>query len=405
MSPFGWPPRRKGEDVHEDAPEPIPVKPKASPLLYFDFLEICGGVGAVSAAASEIRLSVAPPLDLSASQHYDLTDLRLLEWVIYMISERRFLSFLVEPPCTTFSPAAHPCLRSYKCPYGFDRENPRVLHGNCLAFRSLLLLRVGRRHGCPCGLEQPRRSKMAWLREWISLLESEGFAEAVLPACGQKEFRFLLYGLLVQEVERHCTRDHSHVRIQGKYTKDSAIYFPATGMHLALALKNAFRRAAGARDPEWTLTGLESVVSNDLVQTSAWTLVSAWSWKRSPHINVLEVSSAVQVLSKIGDSCPHSRFLSFVDSAVARGALAKGRSTSLLLQPLIRRAAVLQIAFDLYPVWPFCPTRLNVADDPTRDCPIRSPVGGSILKAVTGLALARFTALDLSGVLPIGCVC
>ena len=120
---------------------------------------------------------------------------------------------------------------------------------------------------------------------------------------------------------------------------------------------------------------------------------------------MLEVSSAVQVLSKIGDSCPHSRFLSFVDSAVARGALAKGRSTSLLLQPLIRRAAVLQIAFDLYPVWPFCPTRLNVADDPTRDCPIRSPVGGSILKAVTGLALARFTALDLSGVLPIGCVC
>jgi len=114
---------------------------------------------------------------------------------------------------------------------------------------------------------------MAWLREWISLLESEGFAEAVLPACGQKEFRFLLYGLLVQEVERHCTRDHSHVRIQGKYTKDSAIYFPATGMHLALALKNAFRRAAGARDPEWTLTELESVVSNDLVQTSRVCLV------------------------------------------------------------------------------------------------------------------------------------
>lgn len=93
------------------------MKPKASPLLHFDFVEICGGVDAVSEAARGLGLSVAPPLDLSASRHYDLTDFRLIEWIIYMIEQRRFPAFLLEPPCTTFSPAAHPCLRSYKLPY------------------------------------------------------------------------------------------------------------------------------------------------------------------------------------------------------------------------------------------------------------------------------------------------
>ena len=137
--------RHLGE-TFEEAQAPPLVKPKASPLLYFDFVEICGGVGAVSEAARGLGLSVAPPLDLTASRHYDLTDLRLLEWIIYMIEQRRFPAFLLEPPCTTFSPAAHPCLRSYKLPYGFCRENPRVIHGNTLAFRSLVLLRVGRRH-------------------------------------------------------------------------------------------------------------------------------------------------------------------------------------------------------------------------------------------------------------------
>ena len=63
---------------------------------------------------------------------------------------------------------------------------------------------------------------------------------------------------------------------------------------------------------------------------------------------------------------------------MARGALSKGRSTSVLLQPWLRRSAAFQVGFDLYPVFPFCPTRLNTADDPTRDVDLRPPVSHSI---------------------------
>lgn len=163
------------------------------------------------------------------------------------------------------------------------------------------------------------------------------------------------------------------------------------GTHLALAFRQALRRVVVADEPTWSVEGLESVVSNDVMLTAAWPKVSDWFWRRSPHINVLEVSAAVKVLEKHGLDFPHSRFVSFLDSAVARGALAKGRSTSRLLQPLLRRAAVFQVGFDLYPVWPFCPTRLNVADDPTRDVPLRKPVAASIksLQGIDSRALHR----------------
>jgi hypothetical protein len=122
-------------------------------------------------------------------------------------------------------------------------------------------------------------------------------------------------------------------------------------------------------------------VSNDFVMTADWHEVAAWDWKRSPHINVLEVSAAVRVLHEVGSESPHSRFLSFVDSAVARGAIAKGLSASKMLQRLLRRACVLQVCFDLYPCWPCCPTRLNTADDPTRDVAVREKRGLSIRAA------------------------
>ena len=145
---------------------------------------------------------------------------------------------MVEPPCTTFSPAAFPAVRSYAEPLGFDRLNPKTLGGNCLAFRSFSILIVGQQHGTPCGLEQPRRSKMAWTLQWRCRLLS-GFKEAIIASCQfgsihQKEVRFLCYRLDVDALDCRCPGGHDHVRIEGKYTKASAAYVPGLARHLAL---------------------------------------------------------------------------------------------------------------------------------------------------------------------------
>ena len=65
-----------------------------------------------------------------------------------------------------------------------------------------------------------------------------------------------------------------------------------------------------------------------------------------------------------------------VDSNVVRGASSKGRSSSLGLSTVLRRFNAVCVAAALYFSIPFCPTRQNPSDDPTRDTPLRCPLPG-----------------------------
>eukprot|EP00435_Cladocopium_sp_Y103_P068180 s1247_g31.t1 len=372
------------EDLETAGPSFLAESIVKQPLMYFDFVEICGGAGKVTSAMAELGHSVAPVLDLSNSRHYDLGSGRLTEWIIYMLEENRFRSFLVAPPCTSFSPAAHPAVRSYREPLGFDRLNPKTLLGNLLAFRTLLLLRVGRRCSRPCAAEQSRLSKMCWLALWRSLLDF-GFSEAVIASCmfgsiHKKEFRLLCHMLDTVFLDCRCQGGHSHVRIQGAYTKPSAVYVDGLAHHIAPAFHTSLVGLDACEKLSPSVEGLESVVCNDVMQTSKWETVRAWFWKKPSHINVLELASAVSCLGSVASDHSSVRFANFLDSAVCRGALAKGRSASHALQPGLKRAAAWCVCFDLYPAWPFSPTRLNAADDPTRDVVPREPHGLSLVK-------------------------
>ena len=366
------------DDLDRACPFPEVEPIRKQPLLYFDFVEICGGAGKVSAALARLGRSVAPVLDLSNSRHYDQTCLRLTEWIIYMIEENRFRSFFIAPPCTSFSPAAHPAVRSYKEPLGFSRLDPKTLLGNVLAFRTLLLLRVGRRCRRPCGAEQSRLSKMCWLDLWRALLDL-GFEEAIIASCvfgspHRKEFRLLCFLLDVKFLDRRSPGGHSHVRVQGSLTKPSAIYVDGLADHIGLAFHDALLCIDASDRLEASTDGLESVLANDVMLSSKWHLVRTWFWKKVAHINVLELASAVSSLGSVAQKKASVRFSTFLDSAVCRGALAKGRSASYALQPGLKRACVWCVCFDLYPAWPYTPTRLNTADDPTRDVDLREPV-------------------------------
>ena len=192
------------------------------------------------------------------------------------------------------------------------------------------------------------------------------------------------------------------VRIQGSLTKPSATYVDGLALHVATAFRDALlkKRAEGNLEPE--TQGHETVLANDVMLSSKWSVVRAWFWKRLGHINVLETSAAVSNLVSVGQKRSSCRFCHFVDSAVCRGALSKGRSPSRALQPLMRRAGAVCVASDLYPGWFYCPTRLNTADDPTRDHPLRLPLRHSphqswafpldLLRRLNLCGLRRFAA-------------
>ena len=293
-------------------------------------------------------------------------------------------AFLSEPPCTTFSPAAHPAVHSYKQPEGFDRLNPKTLIGNILAFRSFALLKVGRRHRSPCGKEQPRLSKMAWLRFWSTLI-SLGFEESVIASCQfgsphRTEFRFLTYLLDSSKLETRCPGGHQHIRIQGGYTKQSVVYTWELSRHLAEAFATALRRDAALESEVPCVDGYESIVINDLLIANEWVQEKCWCWKKKSHINVLESRGGLAVLDMVARRYGNVRFNTLLDSRVANRSLAKGRSTSTGLQRACKRSAALQLAAGLYPGWGFAPTRLNVADDPTRGWKVRAPSSAPFIR-------------------------
>lgn len=125
-------------------------------LLILICVRYAGGSGAA------LGLNVCPPIDSSDSRRFDLKSYRLMEWISYMLMVGKIRSIMCEPPCTSFSPAGHPAVRSYQEPLGFNRLCWKTWLGNLLAFRCMTLTMLIAVHfDRPCLAEQPSFQK--WL--------------------------------------------------------------------------------------------------------------------------------------------------------------------------------------------------------------------------------------------------
>ena len=375
--------RSLGVDTDE-LPNPFATLGPSRTLDFaFDAVEICGGSGVLSEALAKEGLTVCPPIDISSSPFYDLRDLRLIEWIFEMIRTKRFKALICERVCTTFSPAQHPASRSYSCPTGFNRLDRKTFIGNLIAFRCLAIMWYAFRCDAIALLEQPKLSKMAWLSMWRFLLKI-GFSEAFVDSCAfgcihRKPFRFLIYGLQPEKLTAKCPGNHQHVRIEGKYTKQSAIYHPGLARFLAEQLASALRAKERADAYDVERPKHESAVLNDLLLQPGWKVESSWDWKQPAHINVLESRAFVNLLRGAFIDGGNRRINALLDSRVAKGAHGKGRSSSRMLRPSLLRASAYSIAGNIYSSLGFAPTRLNTADSPTRERPLPVPASLSIL--------------------------
>ena len=398
--------RALGEDESDrlirGPPDDLHPKWKA-PDFSFDFIEICAGVGSVSKKLADMGFRVAPPIEISNSQHFDVTDIAFVNWLCSMISTKRIRALMVEPVCTSFSAAAHPAVRSYKVPKGFNRKCAKTLRGNEIAFNCLFFIWFASLHDCPSLCEQPRLSKMAWLSVWQFLIKYKGFREAIVASCQfgsihRKEFRLLGRGLDMEALEVRCPGGHDHVRIEGRWTKDSAIYVPALAEHFARAFAVALRRQRTVEEHQLDVRGLESVLSNDVLTTGSWETDLVWCWRRPAHINVLESSAFVSLLKLLVLSGGDVRFSVLMDSQVAKCSHAKGRSSARALLPTLRKSAVLQISGGLYPSYGFAPTRLNTADGPSRQKEIGEMNAHSLIELLDDELLQFLHSICLSRV-------
>jgi len=109
-----------------------------------------------------------------------------------------------------------------------------------------------------------------------------------------------------------------------------------------------------------------SIINNPSL--SQWKTIISSAWKRQEHINVLEVRAVLTavkwVLSYPRSIC--NRVAILCDSTVTVSSITKGRSSSPLLLPRLRRLASYVLGSGLRLVLFWIPSELNPADRPSR---------------------------------------
>ena len=154
-------------------------------------------------------------------------------------------------------------------------------------------------------------------------------------------------------------------------------------LHFANCFEEALSRVREEEADLEAFTGLESVFVNDILRSADWKEERSWWWKSPSHINLLETRVVLSLLhQKLIRGEGQKRLVILLDSSVARCALAKGRSSSNALQPLMKRACAMQVAGGFFPALSHAPTKLNAADDPSRSAETRKRSEHSILEVV-----------------------
>lgn len=156
-------------------------------------------------------------------------------------------------------------------------------------------------------------------------------------------------------------------------------YTPELAQHLARAFSKALSRRQRIEENEVKVSGLESVIINDVLSTGDWAVEHSWNWRCPSHINIFESYSLVSLFKKLVKQGGDRRFAALLDSRVAKGAHAKGRSSARSLRTSLQQACAYAVAGNLHPSYGFAPTRLNAADAPTRFRELPEPAKFSII--------------------------
>ena len=378
-------------DILDECPEEKDEKlsrggPSRPLAFHYDFLEVFAGSATVSDAAAALGLTCGPPIDITYSCELDGTYIHIIAWITYMLSSKQLLCVMVMPPCTSFSIMRRPALRDLQNIFGFDVCHIQTRVGNILAQRSFQILYIALANFATALLENPWSSKMKKLPSWRMFDDIPGLQTIRSDSCmfgsiHRKSFAFLGVNAKTSLLERKCDRSHKHVQIQGKFTKASASYTPNLSKALAEVMKEGADRAkAIAAKDTLAVKGLEDQLLNEILISSKWELEDCWAFKAPHHINILELSAVVRLISRLVKERVSGRVIVFVDSNVVRCAGNKGRSSSKALLVLLKKLGALAVSGGLYVTLVYSPTRLNPADDPTRQRPIRSPLAGLCLE-------------------------
>ena len=332
------------EDVADDPDLSAPLKQVP---FRIDVLELgcCGGF--LGGPGLKEGVDLGPLISPSASRHYDILAPSFAAWLSDMIQGGWVRGLLLCPPCA--SCATGPGKAGLKrCLSFFCLAN--ALHVPCLL---LLPGPVGQAHA---GEIEKHASLPSCQKRWLSSsrLGADGpggwvCLSTCLDATALDSFSASV------DAKAPCHLSQVERELLGR------------------EILRCFSRAFLAQQGPSEKVGIESVAVNDVLAGGSWRVDLVLPWKGDSHINVLELATVVALHRQLAAWHPDSRVTVLVDSQVAKSAAAKGRSSSRSLGFALMRSSALQVAFGLFVAYGFAPTRLNIADDPTRFVDLRAP--------------------------------
>ena len=315
-------------------------------------IELYSGTALISHALLDVGLCVGPPIE--KKDGWDLSDPALFELLLRLSAAGRVGLFWLGPPCTTYSLARAPRLRSVEEPWGFDVLEPETASGNLHMHQSLALFLTQSLAGNEAILETPWGAYSRKLPWWVWLAQRS--TEIRIDQCRYstpylKPTSLLCTSRLFAPLACRCKCVKPHERLEGSRTSKAAEYPKALCLEVAKvsAAVAKVRMAAGhsstlgrEESPNTSSEGLRDhrgaqrfvshIWATQLSEALPCRTIRSYRSKRPNHINVLECH-AHTTLMQIAPR--DSRLLVLQDSMVTLGANAKGMSwTSLQVRPV-----------------------------------------------------------------------
>ena len=317
----------------------------------FDFLELYSGCAQMSKSWARHGFRTLPPLELK--QGWDLKDAGLFWGILGLVRCGKVKFIWWSPPCTTFSLARCPKVRSLRIPWGFDLLDLVTMLGNLHAAQSLLIAMVQLAVGHFFAGEQPGFGFMRALEPW-TFLKLLGVPEILFDWCryGQpfrKTTRLFSNFPHFDRLGKRCHHVSRHVPLKGATTTQAGAYSKtfcdAVARHCCSFWPPFEQKAPEQQNIRGDRNGLRQgrkqkfaspLWAVQLSESMPWKPFMQYQFKHVSHINLQETKARRSLFKRLKRD---QRVVLFQDSRVNLGSLAKGRSPSSSLNLLMRQEA------------------------------------------------------------------
>ena len=376
----------------------------------YDNVEICcGSRSPLIEAMRSCDLRTGPRIDLAYHPFWDITRARVFEWLFFLAERGRVAHWHSGVPCTDFSIARHPTVRTHQYPWGFEPKEPaRAVANFMLSIVGVIILILARVGYGSLAHEHPA-SAHSWAIPFWGWFQRQPRAEiGRFCACRfgapyRKDTRLARFRAeFLRPLDQMCICVGPHrMQLAGSETKRAAEYLPDFCRQYADALAEDLRSRPGEPGStevealrDGTPPRFEKLWVNDLLRELPWRATSSRMVGGDAHINVREIRAAIRHGMQHVGGARSVRLLELLDSRVSIGALAKGRSASTLLNDELRAAMPETVSRDLYFGYLFAPSRLNPGDAPSRLMPLPRIVGGGVPAWAQKISESDFTDFE-----------